>query len=49
MPLTGRPVLSAPDPEVIRDMVFGDYTVRYAAHAQTLAILKIWQHYDNHC
>lgn len=47
MPLMGRTVSSAPDPEVIRDMVFGKYTVRYAVHAQTLAILKIWHHYEN--
>jgi len=46
MPLMGRPVASAPDSEVIRDMVFGNYTVRYAIHAQTLAILKIWHHYE---
>jgi len=47
MPMMGRPVASAPDPEVIRDMVFGDYTVRYAIHAQTLAILKVWHHYED--
>jgi len=47
MPMMGRPVASAPDPEVIRDMVFGKYTVRYAMHAQTLAILRVWHHYKN--
>jgi len=47
MPMMGRPVSSAPDPEVIRDMVFGNYTVRYAIHAQTLAILKVWHHYED--
>jgi len=47
MPMMGRPVASAPDPEIIRDMIFGKYTVRYAIHAQTLAILRIWHHYEN--
>jgi len=47
MPLMGRPVSSAPDPEAIRDMVFGNYTVRYVIHAQTLAILRVWHHYEN--
>jgi len=47
MPMMGRPVASAPEPEVIRDMVFGNYTVRYAIHAQTLAILKFWHHYED--
>jgi len=47
MPMMGRPVASAPDPEIIRDMVFGKYTVRYAIRAQTLAILRVWHHYKN--
>lgn len=47
MPMMGRPVSSAPDPEVIRDMVFGNCTVRYAIHAQTLAILKVWHHRED--
>ncbi|MDQ6988087.1 MAG: type II toxin-antitoxin system RelE/ParE family toxin [Mariprofundaceae bacterium] len=48
MPMMGRPVACAPDPQIIRDMVFGKYTVRYAIHGQTLAILKIWHHYEEH-
>jgi len=47
MPMMGRAVSSAPNPEVIRDMIFGNYTIRYAIHAQTLAILRIWHHYEN--
>ena len=47
MPMMGKPVASAPDPEVIREMVFGNYTVRYATHSHTLAILRIWHHYEN--
>jgi len=47
MPMMGRPVAPAPDPEIIRDMIFGKYTVRYAIHAHTLAILRVWHHYEN--
>jgi len=47
MPMMGKPVASAPDPEVIREMVFGKYTVRYASHSNTIAILKTWHHYEN--
>ena len=32
VPLMGETVSSAPDPEVIRDMLIGNYTVRYAIH-----------------
>jgi len=46
MPMMGRPVASAPE-EIIRDMVFGKYTVRYVVHAQTLGILRIWHHYED--
>jgi len=47
MPMMGRQVSSAPDPEIIRDMVFSNYTVRYAIHGNTLAILRVWHHYEN--
>jgi plasmid stabilization system protein ParE len=47
MPMMGNPVTQAPDPEVIRDMVFGAYVVRYAVHGQTLAILRVWHHYES--
>jgi len=47
MPMMGRPVAAAPDPDIIRDMVFGNYTVRYAIHGQMLTILRIWHHLEN--
>jgi len=47
MPNMGKPVDSAPDREVIRDMVFGNYTVRYAIHGEVLVILRLWHHYEN--
>lgn len=48
MPMMGRPVALAPQPEVVRDMIFGNYTVRYVIHAQTIAILRVWHHYEDH-
>jgi hypothetical protein len=45
-PLTGCVVGMAPDPESIRDMVFGIYIVRYAVTARSMAVLRIWHHFQ---
>lgn len=45
-PLIGRAVVAAPDPDVIRDMVFGDYIVRYAVTARSVAVLRVWHHFE---
>ncbi|MGH8192554.1 MAG: type II toxin-antitoxin system RelE/ParE family toxin [Rhodanobacteraceae bacterium] len=45
-PLIGSIVAAAPDPEAIRDMVFGDYIVRYAVTATTVAVLRVWHHFE---
>lgn len=41
-PHVGTPVPLAPDPESIRDMVFGKYVVRYSVHSSAVIILRIW-------
>lgn len=41
-PQIGVPVLQAPDPSTVRDIVFDHYIVRYSLHSQTVIILKIW-------
>ena len=46
-PQMGRPVPLAPDPESIRDAVFGKYVIRYSVHSETVVILRIWHHYEN--
>ena len=46
-PKMGRGVKNAPDPEVIRDFAFGNYVVRYAVHAEIIAILRIWHHLED--
>ena len=46
-PELGRNVVLAPEPNVVRDAVFGKYIVRYAAHTEAVVILRIWHHYEN--
>lgn len=46
-PHMGVEVERAASPADIRDMVFGDYIVRYSVHEQALAILRVWHHYED--
>ncbi len=46
-PKIGHPVSKAPDPEIIRDLIRGDYIVRYILHKGTIAILRIWHHRED--
>jgi len=41
-PNVGLPVLKASDPEHIRDLYLGNYTVRYLISHEILYILRIW-------
>lgn len=43
----GSPVAAAPDPEAIRDLVIGSYTLRYALHADVIAVLRVWHHFED--
>lgn len=43
-PDIGRVVGAAPDPETVRDLVFGRYAVRYAKTANAIIILRVWHH-----
>lgn len=45
-PLMGKAVDSAPDPQALRDMAFGNYVVRYAASARALVVLRVWHHFE---
>ena len=45
-PNLGRSVAQAPQAEVVRDMVFGSYVVRYSVHTDAVVILRIWHHYE---
>ena len=46
-PEIGLPVIKAPDPEQIRDLYIGDYTVRYLITDNRIFILKIWHNKVN--
>lgn len=46
-PRIGLPVLKAPDPERVRDLIIGDYTVRYLIGKDTLFILRVWHNKED--
>jgi plasmid stabilization system protein ParE len=46
-PEMGRSVSQAPEPDSIRDFIFGEYVVRYTVHSSALVILRIWHHHES--
>ena len=46
-PNIGLPVKRAPDPEKIRDLYIGDYTVRYLVGQEDIFILRLWHGKEN--
>lgn len=46
-PRLGHAVHYAPEPESIRDLVVGDYIVRYALLDTQILILRIWHRKEN--
>lgn len=47
-PLLGTQVQRAPHPESMRDLVTGNYLVRYLVHEKEIYVLRIWHHKENH-
>ena len=43
-PYLGVEVNQAPNPEMIRDLIIGNYIVRYLIHAKQIYILRVWHH-----
>lgn len=43
-PYLGVEVELAPEPEKIRDLIIGNYIVRYLIHAEQIYILRVWHH-----
>ena len=41
-PKMGVQVLKAPQPELVRDLFIGNYTVRYLIAKEELIILRLW-------
>lgn len=46
-PGIGLPVLKANDPESIRDLFLGDYTIRYLLSNEIIFILRVWHNKEN--
>lgn len=46
-PRMGTPVQMAPVPDVIRDIVFGKYVVRYSVHSSAVIVLRVWHELEN--
>jgi len=43
-PFLGIEAELAPEPEKIRDLIIGNYIVRYLIHSEQIYILRIWHH-----
>ena len=41
-PNMGIPVPRAPNPDIVRDLFIGLYTVRYLVNGKTVTILRVW-------
>ncbi len=46
-PELGRSVPLAPDPEMVRDAIFGRYVVRYSIHPSSIVVLRIWHQFED--
>lgn len=45
-PRIGVDVELISQPAEVRDMVFGNYVVRYSVHSGVLAVLRVWHHLE---
>ncbi len=43
-PYLGVEVELAPEPEMIRDLIIGNYIARYLVHGKQIFILRVWHH-----
>jgi len=46
-PYLGIEVTLAPNPEMVRDLVIGNYIVRYLLRSTEINILRVWHHKEN--
>jgi len=46
-PLLGTKVDRAPNPEVVRDLVMGNYLARYLVHEGEIYVLRVWHHRED--
>ncbi|NOQ94219.1 MAG: hypothetical protein GQ547_06250 [Methylophaga sp.] len=38
----------APNPEIVRDLIIGNYIARYLIRAKKIDILRVWHHKEDH-
>ena len=46
-PFLGIEVQRAPNPEMVRDLIIGNYIVRYLIHSKKINILRVWHHKED--
>ncbi len=46
-PYTGVEVSSAPNPEIMRDLILENYIIRYLILDKTINILRMWHHKED--
>jgi len=46
-PNIGIEVEEAPNPEMVSDLILGNYIVRYLLKTKEVIILRIWHHKEN--
>ncbi len=46
-PYIGVEVRSAPNPEIMRDLILGNYIIRYLILDKTINILRMWHHKED--
>ena len=46
-PYLGVKVPKAPNPEVIRDLIIGNYIVCYLVNDEEIYVLRVWDHKEN--
>ena len=46
-PYLGAEVQLAQNPEIIRDLIVGNYIIRYLVQPKRIDILRVWHHKEN--
>lgn len=46
-PYLGIEVPQAPNPEMIRDLIIGNYIVRYLVNSEEVYVLRVWHHKED--
>ncbi|MEA3303803.1 MAG: type II toxin-antitoxin system RelE/ParE family toxin [Pseudomonadota bacterium] len=47
VPYLGIEVPQAPNPEMIRDLIIGNYIVRYLVNSEEVYVLRVWHHQED--